>query len=159
MSPAIVTVPVRDVGLVFGWTVSTSVELPDPEVAESVAQETPDAAVKPQPAPVVTAIDSVPPAAAALPAVGEMLNVHGTAAACETVTARPPMVTVVLRPVGSGLATALTVTDPDPLPDAGLAVAQAAPLDAVQLQAACVVRLTLAVPPAAGIVSAVGDAV
>jgi hypothetical protein len=157
--PAIVTVAEREVVVVFGWTVSTSVELPVPEVADRVAHDTLEAAVNPQPAPVVTAMERVPPAAAMLPEVGEMLNVHGTPAACETVTDRPPTVTVALRPAGSGLGLTVTVTDPGPLPDAGLAVAQDAPLEAVQLQPASVVRLTLAVPPAAGSVSAVGEAV
>jgi len=78
---------------------------------------------------------------------------------CVTVTVRPATVTVPVRALVPVLAVAVSVTGPEPLLDAGLAVSQAAPLDVVQPHPAVVVTVTVAVPPAAVAVSVVGETV
>jgi len=76
-----------------------------------------------------------------------------------TVTVWPAIIAVPVRAVVPGLASIVTVTDPLPLPEAGPTAIHDAPLDAVQLQPAAAVTVTLAVPAAAGTESVAGESV
>jgi hypothetical protein len=71
--------------------------------------------VQPQPAGAVTFVDPAPPAARTLCAGGVRVNVHG-AAAWLTVNVCPPIAIVPARVAGFGLAAALKLTVPGPLP-------------------------------------------
>ncbi|SRR6266536_5165453 len=78
-----------------------------------------------------------------------MLNVQALAASCVAEKLWPAMVRVALRALPV-LAAAVTLTDPLPVPLAGLTVAHPAGDDAVQVQDGLLaVTDTLAVPPAA----------
>jgi hypothetical protein len=132
--PAIVTVPVREGIPVLAADVRVTVPLPLPLVGLNVRNAALLVAVQlagAQPAgETLIVIVWVPPSDGATgTAVGVTLNVHG--AACVTVTGCPATVTVPVR-CGPVFAVTLMFAEPLPDPDAGLTVANAAPLDAVQ---------------------------
>jgi len=76
-----------------------------------------------------------------------------------TVTDRPATVAVADRAVDWEDAAAVRVTEPEPLPLAGLTEIQAAPLEVVQAQPAVVVTVSVALPPAFGRATVVGETV
>ncbi len=120
---------------------------PVPLVGLIVAQVAVLVADHPQVVPLVETVTVLdPPAAAAENEDADSAYVHDRAA-CVTVNVWPAMVSVAVRadPV---LAAAVIVTVPDPLPLAGLTVAQVELLEAVQPQPeALAVTPTLLLPP------------
>jgi hypothetical protein len=100
------------------------------------------------PAVVVTEIVPVPPEAGRLIEAGLTVNTQG--AACVTVKAFPPIVSVALRDAVVELAATVNPTLPLPLPEAPLEiVTHEAALVADQAQPAVVVSDTVPLPPAA----------
>jgi len=98
----------------------------------------------------------VAPPGAAVICDGATENVQ-VAVASVIVNERPAMVSIAVRGSVPGLALALYVTVPDPVPFAPLLmVTQVDPLEAVQLQFDVVVTVTVPVPPLAGNVALAG---
>jgi hypothetical protein len=121
--------------------------VPEPE---TVTQLLPDEAVQLQVDWVVTLIEPDTPAAGAEINEGVSVKVQDVPASV-TLNVLPAIVRVAALDRVLGFATTLNVTVPDPLPVAPLEiVTQAALLDAVQLQPADVVTVTVPVPPPTG---------
>jgi hypothetical protein len=78
---------------------------------------------------------------------------------CVTVTVRPAMVTVVERAVDCEEAATVRMTDPEPLPLAGLTDIQVAAVDAVHAQPLVVVMASVTFPPVPAIETVVGETV
>jgi hypothetical protein len=156
-SPPIVTMPVRALMLEFAAIVNVTDPLPLPDAGLTVIHDTLLVAVHPQPAGVVTPTEAVLAPSPTDSVIGEIANVQATPA-CVTVTVCPATLTVPVRELVLEFAAIVSVTDPFPLPDAGLTVIHAALLDAVQAQPAGAVTLTLDVPAPAATDSVVGDA-
>ena len=76
---------------------------------------------------------------------------------CVTVTVRPAMVAVADRAVDCDEAVTVSVTDPEPLPLAGLTDIQVAALDAVHAQPLVVVTASVTLPPGAAMETVVGE--
>ena len=138
---AIVSVPVRADAFGLDATLKPTGPLPLPLAPfVTVIQLSLLAADQSQPAPEVTVVEPVPPAAATDKLFDEIANVH-PAAACVTVNVWPATVSVPLRGDVLGLADALNATLPLPLPVAPpvtvnhpvslLTPVQAHPVDAV----------------------------
>lgn len=157
--PATVTDPVRACAEVFAATVNVTDPDPVPDVRDSVTQDAPDEAVHAQPEPVVTVTPCVPPPLAIEADVGDAANVHEAAAAWVTVTVRPATVTDPVRDCAVVFAGTVSVTEPLPLPLAGVTAIHAAPELAVHAQPANVVTITVEVLPPFGIATVVGDTV
>ena len=117
--PAIVSVPVRAKVLVLGATVKLAEPLPEPLPPVTVIQAVPFTTVHEQPADVVTAVDTLPPAAGTDWLAGEIENAH-PAAACVTVNVCPATVSVPVRGLVVVLGAALKLAEPDPVPVAPL---------------------------------------
>ncbi len=145
--PAIVAVPVRVVVPVFATAASVTVPLPLPLVVPTLIQATLLAAVQEQPAPDVTVIVVVPPAAATLAVVGA--TVYAQAPSCVTVKVSAAMVSEAVRDAVLVFAATVNVTGAEPLPLTVPRVTQAAPLNAVQLQPFGAVSPTDPLPPEA----------
>jgi hypothetical protein len=149
-------VPVRELVLEFAAIVSVTDPLPLPDVGLTVIHDALLEAVQAQPAGAVTLTLDVPAPAATDSVVGDAENVQGTPA-CVTVTVCPATVTVPVRELVLEFAAIVSVTDPFPLPDAGLTVIHDAPLDAVQAQPVVVTTVTDEVPAPAATLSVVGE--
>jgi hypothetical protein len=145
--PAIVTVPVRELVVVFAPAVTVTDPPPMPLAADTVSQAALLVVVQPQsPALAVTATPVVPPAAAMEALAGEMAYVHPMPG-CVTVTVRPATVAVPVRALDEAFAATVRLVDPLPVPLAGEAVIHAALLVAVHAQPLVAVTAMLAVPP------------
>jgi hypothetical protein len=130
--------------------VTVPLPLPEDDPPIIVSHSTFDTADQVQPAPAVTSTVPLPPRTGWFWLVGEIENVHGTAAAWLRVTVCPATVTVPLR-AAPLLAATVSATGPLPVPDAPDVTAIQAALDvAFQVQLPAVVTETEAVPPAAG---------
>jgi hypothetical protein len=148
-----VTVPV------FGCTVYIAVPDPVPE-PDTVTQEAVVVAVQAQPACVVTVIEPDVPVGGAVIPEGESANVQDGLPASVTVNDFPAMVRVAALDRALVLGATLNVTVPDPVPLAPPEiVTHVAPLDAVQVQFADVVTVTVPGPPPVGKVWLVGEIV
>jgi hypothetical protein len=155
--PATVAVPVREPVLVLAATVNVTAPTPLPDAGPTVIHAAPLDAVQPHSDGLVTITDVLPAPAPADSVVGETENVQPMPA-CVTVTDWPATVAVPVRGLAPVLAAYVSVTDPFPLPDAGLTTIHAVPLDAVQPQPAGAVTATLAVPASAPADSVAGEA-
>jgi hypothetical protein len=115
--PPMVSVPVRCDELGFAVALKLTVPLPLPPAALVIVSQDVSllTAVHEQPLGAVIAVEPVPPPNATDAPVGAIEYVHG-AAACVTVNVCPPMVSVPERCVPFGLAVALKLTVPLPLP-------------------------------------------
>jgi hypothetical protein len=153
--PAIVSVPLREIVLVFAATLNPAGPLPLPLGLVTVIQGALLVAVQPQPVVVVTVVDPVPPAAATVRLVGEIVKVH-VWAGWVTVKVRPAIDSIVLRCVVPVLGATLKLTEPEPVPLASMIVTHDAPLVAVHGQVVPVVSVVDPVPPAAATVRLVG---
>jgi hypothetical protein len=133
--PATVTVPVR-AGPAFAAAVMVACPdaLPPPA---TVSHGVPLDVVHAHPAIVVTCTATVSPAAEIVRFVGAIVSVQGAAAACDSVTAWPAMVTVPVR-AGPAFAAAVMVACPDALPPPAT-VNHDVPLDVVHAHPAIVV--------------------
>jgi hypothetical protein len=148
--PAIISDPLRLVVAVFAATLNPTLPDPDPDAPlVTVIQEALLLALHAQPAPAVTALVPVPPAAENDWLAGEMLY-EQLAAACVTANVVPAIVSDPLRLVVAVFAATLNPTLPDPDPDAPLVtVIHDALLLALHAQPVAAVTLLLPVPPAA----------
>jgi hypothetical protein len=157
--PAIVIVPVRATPE-FAATLKPTVPLPDPFAPlVTVIQLAPLAAVHGQPAVAVTVTEPVPPPAATVWLVGEIVGAVHVTDDWFTVNVRPAIVIVPVRAAPEFAAT-LKPTVPLPDPFAPLVtVIQVAPLAAVHGQPAVAVTVTEPVPPPAATVWLVGEIV
>ncbi len=122
-----------------------------------VIQVAPLVAVHAQPVPAVTLTVSEPPAEVNEALVGEIEYVQA-APACVTVKVWPAMERVPVRVLVLVLAVTDQVTLPLPLPLVGVHVSQlVAPLDAVQLQPAPAVTVTVPFPAAEPGLALIGE--
>lgn len=106
VTPAMVSVPVRDEVEVLAATLNVTPPLPDvfgPPPAVTVIHEALLVADQEQPVGIVTETTRVPPAEASESLVDESVAVHG-AAACVIVNSRPPMAIVPVRADPAGFA-------------------------------------------------------
>jgi hypothetical protein len=146
--PPIVSVPLRDWFFVFAATEKLADPLPDPLApAVTVIHVALLTVVHAQPVIALTVVDPEPPDAFTVCDEGEIVGVQGAPASL-TVNAMPPIVRVPLRGVVVRFGSALKPTVPAPvplLPD--VTVNQLSLLVAVQSHPACVVIVTLPVPP------------
>jgi hypothetical protein len=94
--PAIISVPLRCTVPVFAATLKPAWPVPLPLGVMTVIQVTLLVAVHPQPVVVVTVVDPVPPAAATVRVVGEIVKAH-VCAGWITINVRPAIVSNVLR--------------------------------------------------------------
>jgi hypothetical protein len=130
--PAMITVALRLLTLDgLAAAVRVTLPVPVPRAGASVNQAAPWLAVHPTPSPAVTVTAREPPAPGALQVVGRTVT-PTVPAACVTATLWPAMMTVALRlSTLDGLAAAVNVTLPVPLPLAALHVSQSTRLLAV----------------------------
>jgi hypothetical protein len=147
--PPIVTVAVL-AAPGFAATVTVALPVPVPLAGATVAHAALLDAVHPHvPSVAVTPTLDAPPAAATFADPAESVKPHG-AAACVTVYAWPPIVTVAVLAAPRFAATVTSML-PVPVPLAGLTVTQAALLETVHAQVdALAVTVRPVVPPVAG---------
>jgi hypothetical protein len=152
VTPAIVSVPVRDEVEVFAATLNVTPPFPDvfgPPPAVTVIHETLLVADHEQSVGIVTDTTRVPPVEVSESLVDESVAVHG-AAACVIVRTRPPIAMVPVLADPAGFASTRYVTVPLPEPDAPVRTVIHETLDtAVQLQPPGIATSTLPLAPAA----------
>jgi hypothetical protein len=160
LRPAIASVAVRAVTLVFGWAANETVPDPVPvEPADIVTHAAPLAAVQVHPGVVVTVTVPLPPGAGSVALEGAIVY-EQAAAACVTVNVLPPAVNVPVREVVAVFACTLYPTLPLPLPvPPAVMLIQLAPLVAVHPQPAGAVTLIVPPPPPATTVADAGEIV
>jgi hypothetical protein len=152
------TVVLRGDVELLGATVIVAAPGPLPDAGLTLAHTSSLAASHAQPLPAVTLTLLAPPDAPSATLVGDAEVTHGTTAAWLTVTGWPAMVRVAERLVEPECAATVTVAGPDPVPDAGLTLAQETLLDAVHEHPLPAVTVTLLDPPDAPIGTLAGAA-
>jgi hypothetical protein len=146
--PAIVSVAVRAAVLVLADALNATAPAPVPLAPDvTVSHDALLLAVHAQPFVAVIVTDPVPPADVSDWVVADKVYEHEVAA-CVTVNVTPATVSVPVRTDCVVFAAIANPTEPDPLPLAPLViVSQDALLDAVHVQPAGLVTLTLPLPP------------
>jgi hypothetical protein len=153
-----VTTSLREVEAELAAAVSVTLASPLPLDGDALIQLAVVDVLHAQPAGAVTATEALPPPPTMLTDVGDTPYRQLTPG-CVTVTACPAIITVVSRGVEAELATAVMVTGPATLDEAGEMVSHHAPDEAVHEQPVGDVTPTVAEPPAVGTDTLVGESV